>query len=196
MQLPTPVDLRYFSKVAPMALITAFFSGNISASFYGLAAVYAADQGFSTRQVAFYTATTVIAGLVAQWPMGWLSDRVDRAKLVRNNALIFTAIAALMWGWVSWPYWLMLLFATGLGVIQFTLYGLASGLSNDRVQEDRRVGASAVVLIVYSVGAALGPLISGALMRLGGTGMLYVFSSACALLLVLCMTRFSERPTR
>lgn len=196
MQLPTPVDLRYFFKVAPMALITAFFSGNISASFYGLAAVYAADQGFSTRQIAFYTATTVIAGLVAQWPMGWLSDRVDRAKLVRNNALIFTGIAALMWGWVSWPYWLMLFFATGLGVIQFTLYGLASGLSNDRVQEDRRVGASAVVLIVYSVGAALGPLISGALMRLGGTGMLYVFSSACALLLVLCMTRFSKHPTR
>jgi MFS family permease len=193
MQLPTPIDLRYFFKVAPMALITAFFSGNISASFYGLAAVYAAEQGFSTRQIAFYTATAVVAGLVAQWPMGWLSDRVDRAKLVRNNALIFTGIAALMWGWVSWPYWLMLLFGAGLGAIQFTLYGLASGLSNDRVQEDRRVGASAVVLIVYSVGAALGPLVSGALMRMGGAGMLYVFSSGCALMLAMLLWRLGRR---
>ena len=125
--------------------------------------------------------------------MGWLSDRVDRTKLVRNNALIFTGIAALMWGWVSWPYWLLLLFGAGLGAIQFTLYGLASGLANDRVQEVRRVGASAVVLIVYSVGAALGPLVSGALMRLGGSGMLYVFSSGCALMLVMLLWRLGRR---
>ena len=104
-----------------------------------------------------------------------------------------TGIAALMWGWVSWPYWLMLLFGAGLGAIQFTLYGLASGLSNDRVQEDRRVGASAVVLIVYSVGAALGPLVSGALIRLGGPGMLYVFSSGCALMLALVLWRLCRR---
>ena len=98
-----------------------------------------------------------------------------------------------MWGWVSWPYWLLLLFGAGLGAIQFTLYGLASGLANDRVQEDRRVGASAVVLIVYSVGAALGPLVSGALMRLGGSGMLYVFSSGCALMLVMLLWRLGRR---
>ena len=193
MQLPTPVDLRYFLKTAPLALITAFFSGNISASFYGLAAVYAADQGFSTRQVVFYTAITVVAGLLAQWPMGWLSDRVDRAKLVRRNALIFAGITTLMWGWVNWPYWLMLLFAIGLGAIQFTLYGLASGLSNDRVQDERRVGASAVVLIVYSVGAALGPVVAGALMRLGGPGMLYVFSCGCALMLAIMLTVVHSR---
>lgn len=193
MQLPTPVDLRYFLKTAPLALITAFFSGNISASFYGLAAVYAADQGFSTRQVVFYTAITVVAGLLAQWPMGWLSDRVDRAKLVRRNALIFAGITTLMWGWVNWPYWLMLLFAIGLGAIQFTLYGLASGLSNDRVQDERRVGASAVVLIVYSVGAALGPVVAGALMRLGGPGMLYVFSCGCALMLAIMLTVVRSR---
>lgn len=193
MQLPTPVDLRYFLKTAPLALITAFFSGNISASFYGLAAVYAADQGFSTRQVVFYTAITVVAGLLAQWPMGWLSDRVDRAKLVRRNALIFAGITTLMWGWVNWPYWLMLLFAIGLGAIQFTLYGLASGLSNDRVQDERRVGASAVVLIVYSVGAALGPVVAGSLMRLGGPGMLYVFSCGCALMLAIMLTVVRSR---
>jgi fucose permease len=39
------------------------------------------------------------------------------------------------------------------------------------------------------VGATIGPMIAGALMRAGGPNMLYVFSSVCALILVLLMWR-------
>ena len=121
--------------------------------------------------------------------MGWLSDRTDRAKLIRNNAVIFTVIAVLMWGWMSWPYWVMLIFAAGFGVIQFTFYALASNFANDRVSAEKRVGLAAVVLMTYGVGATIGPTIAGALMRAGGPNMLYVFSSVCALILVLLMWR-------
>jgi MFS family permease len=188
-QPPAPIDFPYFFKAAPQALFTVFLAGNISASFYGLAAVFAFGQGLSTPQIALYTATSVIAGLMAQWPMGWLSDRTDRAKLIRNNAVIFTVLAVLMWGWMSWPYWVMLIFAAGFGVIQFTFYTLASNLANDRVNAEKRVGLAAVVLMTYGVGATIGPMIAGALMRAGGPSMLYVFSSVCALILVLLMWR-------
>jgi MFS family permease len=186
-QPPAPIDFPYFFKAAPQALFTVFLAGNISASFYGLAAVFAYGQGLSTPQIALFTATSVIAGLMAQWPMGWLSDRTDRAKLIRNNAVIFTVIAVLMWGWMSWPYWVMLIFAAGFGVIQFTFYTLASNLANDRVTAEKRVGLAAVVMMTYGLGATIGPMIAGALMRAGGPNMLYVFSSVCALILVLLM---------
>ena len=188
-QQPAPIDFPYFFKIAPQALFTVFVSGNISASFYGLAAVFAVNQGLSTAQIAIFTATTVIAGLLAQWPMGWLSDRIDRAKLIRNNAIVFSVVAILMTGWLSWPYWVMLIFAAVFGVIQFTFYALASGLANDRVSPEKRVGLAAIVLMTYGVGATLGPMIAGALMRAGGSNMLYVFSSACALILVVLMWR-------
>ena len=186
-QPPAPIDFLYFFKAAPQALFTVFLAGNISASFYGLAAVFAFGQGLSTPHIALYTATSVIAGLVAQWPMGWLSDRTDRAKLIRNNALIFTVTAVLMWGWMSWPYWVMLIFAVVFGAIQFTFYTLASNLANDRVSAEKRVGLAAVVMMTYGVGAAIGPMIAGALMRAGGSNMLYVFSSICACTLVMLM---------
>ena len=188
-QLAAPIDFPYFFKAAPQAMFTVFLAGNISASFYGLAAVFALGQGMSTAQIALYTATSVIAGLVAQWPMGWLSDRVDRAKLIRNNAIVFLCIALLMWGWIDWPYWVMLIFAVGFGAIQFTFYTLASGLANDRVSTEKRVGLAAVVLMTYGVGATIGPMVAGALMRAGGVNMLYVFSSVCALTLVCLMWR-------
>jgi hypothetical protein len=41
--------------------------------------------------------------------------------------------------------------------------------------------------MTYGVGACLGPIIAGALMRLAGSNMLYVFSAVCAMALVLLM---------
>ncbi|MDO8692676.1 MAG: MFS transporter [Sheuella sp.] len=186
-QVPAPLDFKYFGRLIPQALFTAFLAGNICGSFYGLAAVFAVKQGFTTTEAALYTATTVIAGLVSQWPMGWLADQYSRKKLVRINAIVLTVLAVLMWGWVSWPYWAMLLIAAGFGVFQFTLYGLASGLANESIDSDRRVGLTAIFLMTYGVGACLGPIVAGALMRLAGVGMLYVFCSVCALILLFCM---------
>ena len=186
-QVPAPLDFKYFGRLIPQALFTAFLAGNICGAFYGLAAVFAVKQGLTTTEAALYTATTVIAGLLSQWPMGWLADQYSRKKLVRINAVVLTALAVLMWGWVAWPYWFMLLISAGFGVFQFTLYGLASGLANESIDSDRRVGLTAIFLMTYGVGACLGPIVAGALMRLAGVGMLYVFSSVCALILLFCM---------
>ncbi len=186
-QLPAPLDFKYFGRLIPHALFTAFLAGNICGSFYGLAAVFAVKQGLTTGQVALYTAITVIAGLVSQWPMGWLSDQVNRRNLIRINALILACLTVMLWGWASWPYWMLLILAAGFGVFQFTLYALASGLANERIDSGRRVGLTAVFLMTYGVGACLGPIIAGALMRLAGSSMLYVFSGICALALMLLM---------
>ena len=182
-QVPAPLDFKYFGRLVPQALVTAFVAGNICGAFYGLAAVYAIKQGLSTAQVALYTATTVLAGVVSQWPMGWLADRYSRKTLVQINAIGMTVLTALMWGWFAWPFWFMLLVAAGFGVFQFTLYGLASGLANESIESDRRVGLTAIFLMTYGVGACLGPIFAGALMRWAGAGMLYVFSTGCALIL-------------
>jgi len=186
-QVPAPLDFKYFGRLIPQALFTAFLAGNICGAFYGLAAVYAVKQDLSTTQVALYTATTVIAGLMSQWPMGWLADRTSRKRLVQMNAIALTTLALLMWGWFSLPYWSMLVIAAGFGVFQFTLYGLASGLANESIDSERRVGLTAIFLMTYGVGACLGPIAAGALMRFAGASMLYVFTSVCALILLFCV---------
>ena len=85
----------------------------------------------------------------------------------------------------------MLLLSAAVGVALFTLYPLGAAFANDHVEPERRVGLAAVLIMVYGVGACIGPLAAGALMELGGPGMFFIFASACALALVALM-----RPAR
>ena len=180
-----PMDLAYFFKKIPRPMIILFMSGNIVASFYGLAAVYAAKRGLSTEQVALFVSATVIAGLLSQLPIGFLSDRIGRARVLGFSGLVLAGLMFLLWGWIDWPYAAMLVVTIAIGCLQFTLYPTSSGFANDSIDSDRRVALAGVIYMTYGVGAGIGPLIAGALMRSGGPGMLYVFTSLCAVVLVL-----------
>jgi MFS family permease len=117
--------------------------------------------------------------------LGWLSDRFDRCKLIRANALLLCLAAVPMWGYVTLPYTLLL--ATGFltGMLLFTLYPLAVAYANDHVEPSRRVELSAMLLTTYGVGACIGPLLSGALMNHFGPGMFYILVSIYAVILMI-----------
>jgi MFS family permease len=126
----------------------------------------------------------IFAGLVVQWPLGWLSDRYDRALLIRCVALVL-ALAALPLA-IMKQVPLEVLFIAGFvcSLVKFCLYPLAVAFSNDHVEGDRRVSLTAMLLVTYGVGASIGPLVAGVLMKLFGSQMLYAFFSFFALVLV------------
>jgi MFS family permease len=121
---------------------------------------------------------------LVQWPLGWLSDRYDRALLIRSFAFSL-ALAALPLA-IMKQVPLEVLFAAGFicSLVQFCLYPLAVAFSNDHVEGDRRVSLTAMLLVTYGVGASIGPLVAGVLMKLFGSQMLYAFFSFFALVLV------------
>lgn len=189
--LPAPLDIRFFLERVPLSMIVLFIAGNLVGAFYGLAPVYGAKLGLTPSEVALFVAASVTAGLISQWPIGWLSDRINRAGLIRFNAAILVVLPVLMWGWISLPFWMLILISCGFGVLQFTLYPLGSALANDHVDPEKRVGLSAILLMVYGVGACIGPMVAGVLMNIGGPTMYYVFITVCAAILV-----WQVRPTR
>ncbi|HYG45952.1 MAG TPA: MFS transporter, partial [Bordetella sp.] len=189
--LPAPLDLRFFFQRVPLSMTVLFVAGNLSGAFYGLAPVYAAKYGMSTSQAAIFVAAGVTAGLLSQWPMGWLSDRVNRAGMIRFNAFLLVVLPVVMWGWFNLPFWLLVVMSCVFGVLQFTLYPLGAAFANDHVEPERRVGLSAILLMTYGVGACLGPMVAGVLMSSAGPSMYYVFVSVCALILV-----WQVRPAR
>ncbi|MBA1200806.1 MFS transporter [Pseudomonas capeferrum] len=181
---PAPLDPRFFIKRVPQSLSTVLGSGLIVGSFYGLAPVYASDQGMPTQQVGLFMGCCILAGLVVQYPLGWLSDRYDRALLIRSLAgglALFSLPLAIL---PSVP--LELLFGIGflISLLQFGLYPLAVAFSNDHVESERRVSLTAMLLVTYGVGASIGPLLAGVLMKVFGAQMLYAFFVFFALVLV------------
>lgn len=181
---PAPMEPRFFLSRVPQSLSTVLGSGLIVGSFYGLAPLYASQQGLSTEQVGLFMGSCIFAGLLVQWPLGWLSDRYDRALLIRCVA-VGIAIAALPLALIpSVP--LEVLFAAGflVSLLQFSLYPLAVAFSNDHVEADRRVSLTAMLLVTYGVGASIGPLVAGVLMKQFGSQMLYAFFCFFAVVLV------------
>lgn len=184
-QVPAPLNIRYYLSRVPMSLTVIFICGNLTGAFYGLGPVFAVRQGMSSDQVAIFLAAAVAAGVVSQWPLGWLADRVNRVGLLRINAVFLMLLATPLWGYWGLPYWALIALSCAFGVFQFTLYPIGAAFANDNVEPERRVGLSAILLMTYGFGAFLGPLIVGALMREFGPGMLFVFVSLSGLLMVL-----------
>lgn len=184
LQLPAPIIVRYYVARVPLSLTVLFIAGLLTGAFYGLAPVYATKQGMSSDQVALWLAAAVAAGLLSQWPLGWLADRINRVGMIRVNAVLLLALTVPLWGWFSFPFWALVVFSCAFGVLQFTLYPLGAAFANDNIESDRRVGLSAILYMVYGLGACLGPLMAGLLMRYISTDMYFIFISVCAVSLV------------
>ncbi len=179
---PVPLDPRFFFKRVPLSLMTILVAGLLIGAFYGLGPLYGARMGLSNEQVGLFMGCCILAGLLVQWPLGWLSDRRDRIWLIgRCGALLALAALPLAVLPVA-PAWLM--FAAGFVVcaLQFSLYPLAVALANDHVDGEQRVSLTAMLLLTFGVGASLGPLLSGFLMRFFGANMLYVVVLAFSLI--------------
>lgn len=188
---PAPLAIRMFVKRIPQALLTISVAGLLLGGFYGLAPAYASSVGLDTEHVGVFMAVTIGAGLLAQWPAGWLSDRLDRSRMIQVNAIMLTTVSLLI-ALLALSDWLLLL--TGLfGLLAFTLYPLAVALANDHVEQEERVLLSAMLLVTFGLGASAGPLLGSLLMKLGGASMLYVFM-ACSSLLIVVLVR-PERVT-
>lgn len=183
-QVPVPLHYRYYISRVPMTITVMFMAGMMSGAFYGLAPVYGVAQGMDTQQVSVFVAAAVASGLVFQWPVGWLADRVSRVGLIRFNSLLLAVLTLPLWGWWTLSYPLLVVFSCLFGIILFTLYPVASAFANDNVEPERRVGLSAIMYMVYGLGAGVGPLFVGFLMRELQAGVFFVFVTACAVFLV------------
>lgn len=185
LQVPAPINARYYVDRVPLSMMVLLVAGMLTGAFYGLAPVYAVRVHLSNEQAALFVAVSVAAGVLAQWPVGWLADRMSRVKLIRINAICLLALAIPLWGWFEAPFWFLLIFSALFGVLQFTLYPLGAAFANDNVDPERRVGLSAILYMVYGLGACLGPLLAGGLMSYIGSNLYYIFVAACGLALVL-----------
>ncbi|MBR0568212.1 MFS transporter [Azoarcus sp. L1K30] len=178
---PAPLEPRFFIKRVPLSLITIAMAGMMVGSFYGLAPLYATRMDLPTEEVGLFMGSCIFAGLVVQWPLGWLSDRRDRIWLIGRCGMLLAGVALPLAVLPSAPIWLLFVAGFLVCILQFSLYPLAVALANDHVDAERRVSLTAMLLLTFGIGASLGPLLAGVLMRFIGPNMLYAFVMACAL---------------
>jgi MFS family permease len=168
----------------PQALGTVLTSGLLNGCFYGLTPIFAAQRGFTPAQVGQFMALSMAAGLIAQLPLGRLSDRYSRVGLIRVIATLLGLAFLPLVFLDSTEGTAILLAGAGIGFLQFCLYPLAIAHANANLEPELRVGVAGVLLATFGIGATIGPLLAGALMERLGPPALYLFSIAVAAVLV------------
>ena len=141
------------------------------AAFWGLGPAYARAAGLDDAALSVFMSAALGAAALTQWPMGWLSDRVDR-RLVLIGAL---AIAALSSGalWLLAPTGPVLIaLAAMFGAGVQPAYSLAVAHANDRLP-GRAVEVAGGLILPYGMAAAAAPLLAGAAMDAAGPGALF-----------------------
>ncbi|HXH03719.1 MAG TPA: MFS transporter [Candidatus Competibacteraceae bacterium] len=163
-----PLGLRDLYRISPLGFVGALGVGMAHASFYGMGAVYANRIGLPLALVSTFMAVPTLGGMLSQWPLGWLSDRWDRRRVITLITFLAAAVAALA-GLVGQHSVPLLLACMGLfGVFSLPLYSLNIAHTNDHLRPEQMVAACSTLVLVYSLGAVLGPMVAGQVMeRLG-----------------------------
>lgn len=168
--------------VSPLGCAGMLLTGAVFAAMFGMASVYGAMTGMSVGQIAGFVAAMYGGGLVLQYPIGWLSDRLDRRVVIMWMSLVGAGVMALA-GLLTLPYVLELLAAAALGGIINPLYSLLISHANDHLSRDEMPAASAGLIFLNGFGAIFGPLLAGWVMDImGARGFFWVIGTFFALL--------------
>ena len=183
-----PMKLVDLVRTSPTGTIGVFLMGGVFSALFGMASVFGTAAGLSVPQISGFIATIYLGGLLLQFPIGWLSDRMDRRTLILAAAAVGgTAASAAMA--VGHSYSALLTAGFVIGGMSNPLYALLLAYTNDYLQPEDMAAASGGMLFLNGVGAIIGPLVTGWMMGLIGPQGFFLLIAALMLSLA-CFTAY------
>ena len=151
------LNVRDLWRASPSGIITVGLSALASAGFFGVGTIYAIKSGLSISETAIFMTLFIGFGALSQWPLGWLSDKIDRRKVILLccAGVIGICIVLAIFEFNTTAF---LLINGLIGASTLPLYSIGVAQTNDRLEPKQMISASGTIVLVYSVFAALGPL--------------------------------------
>ena len=193
--LAVAVDVKRLFEISPSGAFGCLVAGLANGSFWGLAAVFAANLGDDTSFAAWFMTAVVIGGAIGQWPLGMLSDVAGRRKVLIAVSVAAAGVGMALFllaptlGFLS-----IILLGACWGGLAFPLYTIAVAYTNDFAEPDEYVTVSGGLLLMYGIGATVGPFLASALMTLQRPSGLFLFTAIVHVTLISYVTiRFIRR---
>ena len=173
----TSLNLRKLVRVSPMASFGCFAVGLTNGAFWGVAPIFVTDLGHSVFVVSIFMSVVIAAGAMFQWPVGWLSDRLGRRKLI-----LFITIGGILAGIFLWlmggkSRGMMLIGGAFYGFFALQVFGLCAAHANDRAEPHEFVAVSGGLLLIYGVGSVFGPILGALSMNNLGPEALFAYTA-------------------
>lgn len=158
--LPTRVKLEILKALrnSPASVLACLLNGLILTGFYTVGPLFDERIGFDQQHTVLLMACVSLGGLFLQWPIGYLSDKIDRLyALIGLGAGILVVAAALTTVSHQTFFVLLVLLFAIFGGLAESLYAVGVAHANDRAASRDYVALSSTLLFVWALGAAIGP---------------------------------------
>ncbi len=166
--VPQKVHLGDLYRNTPLGVVAIAVSGIVSSFIFSMGPVYARLSGLETSGVATFMAVSILAAVVTQYPIGRLSDHMDRRTVIAAVCTLATLVAASIVAFPRMPHGLFLLLAGLFSGFVLTLYSLSVSHVSDKLERTQMVAASSALLLLNGGAAAIGPVVAGSLMTAFG----------------------------
>ncbi len=187
------MPLRQLFTGSPLGTMGIFLLGSVYATQSGMGAVFGSQIGLTASEIALFVAMLFAGALLLQYPIGWLSDRMDRRKLIFGASVIGMGFCALGWATAGGISFLMLS-AFFAGGVTTPLYALFLAYTNDTLATEDMPAASGGLIFTFGLGAILGPLITGwAMQGFGPFAFWLVLSATFAAIALYAAYRMTQR---
>ncbi|MFP6776061.1 MAG: MFS transporter [PS1 clade bacterium] len=152
-----PLGIATLYRVSTSGVFTIALSAVAVSAFFSMGAVFAVKAGLSVTETAIFMSVFIAFGALAQWPLGWISDKVDRRWVIFYSACVVTAVCIIM-NVIETSYTSYLFMSAFIGSSMLPLYSLGVAHANDRLDPKQMMGASSTINMLFGVFAMFGPL--------------------------------------
>lgn len=158
--LPRKMTLEILKafRNSPASVFACLLNGLVLTAFTTVGPLFSQIIGFDQSHIVILMACVSLGGLFLQWPIGYLSDKIDRLHaLIGLGAGVLAIAAALATVNQYTPFVLLAALFGVFGGLAESLYAVAVAHANDRAPPSEYVALSSTLLFVWAIGAAIGP---------------------------------------
>ena len=168
--------------ISPVGVIACLTVGLVNGAIWTIVPLFAQQTLPEISDLALFMSLMIVGGALFQWPLGRWSDMVDRRLVVAVICLGAAAagIAVFALGALSLNVLFVLAFI--YGGFAFSLYAIAIAHANDNAEPEDFVEISSTLILVFAIGAVIGPLVSSAVVQVAGGPSFFVYSAVIHML--------------
>ena len=172
---PKSLSLKELFVISPLGFVGALSTGLIHSAVFGYGAVYAASKQLGVFEISIFMVIISSFGAISQWPIGYLSDKIDRRIILIGTTFIASGLCLFI---VASSYISLIVFFVFVALYSsmcLPMYSLAVAHINDFLKPDEIVAASSSFAILVGIGAVMGPILVSSFMSLIGPNGYFVY---------------------